>query len=148
MTPEQIAAKFKALDIHDDTAESFVYRPAASRVTRAKVEIVLFRHWAQKRRLLVLNRCANFEFVVDADVLLENSPNNSCGVEASVDTGQIEAMMRQHKLQWNLDYDASIDPLPQKLADAAGYVLFRVRLFGGTLSVIARSFSIKTLKVL
>jgi hypothetical protein len=148
MTPEQIAAKFEALDVHDDTVESMVFRPATSRVARAKVEIVLFRHWKKKRRLLVFNKCANLEFVVDTDVLLGNSPNNTCGLEATADLQQVEGMMRQQKLQWNVEYDATIDPLPPKLAGAADHVLFRVRLFGGTLLVLARGFSIKKMKVL
>jgi|CXWL01.1.fsa_nt_gi hypothetical protein len=146
MTPEQIAAKFEALDVHDDTAESIVLRPATSRATRAKVEIVLFRHWENKRRLLVLNKCANLELMIDTDVLRDNSPNNTCGLEATADVQQIEALIRQHKLQWNVDYEAAIDPLTPKLAGAAGHVLFRVRLFGGTLLVLARTFSIKRLK--
>ena len=145
MTPQQIAGKFQATDAHDDTAEGFAVRPATSRSKGCKVEIVLFRHWENKRRLLVLGNCANVELMLDSNVLFDNCPSNTCALEATADVAEIQTMMQKQKSAWNLTYDESIDPLSPKLAAAASYVLFRVRLFGGTLVVIARSFSIKSM---
>jgi hypothetical protein len=51
--------------------------------------------------------------------------------------------MRKHKRAWNVSYDKSIDPLSAKVASLPALVLFRLRIFGGTLEVIARSFSIR-----
>ncbi len=53
--------------------------------------------------------------------------------------------MKRQKRHWNVSYERSIDPLPKKLLDAEKYVLFRVRVFGGTLNIVARSFSNKRL---
>jgi hypothetical protein len=64
-------------------------------------------------------------------------------LEATSDRLTIEAAMRRHKRSWNVTYQKSIDPLPPKLAASKQYVMFRVRMFGGILEVLARSFAIK-----
>ena len=140
-SPAQIAEKFKALDIHDDTVEGFRFVPAVKRETKAKVEITLYRHWKNKRRVLTFNNCANFQVTLDADVLLGNSPNNACVADASADRNDIATLMRQHKRNWHLSYQRSIDPLQAKLIAAEKYVLFRLHMFGGVLLIVARTFS-------
>jgi len=44
---------------------------------------------------------------------------------------------------WNVSYQRSIDPLPSKLKAANQMVLFRVRLFGGVLSILGRTYTIR-----
>lgn len=144
-TPAQIAEKFNALDAHDDTVERFVFHPAEKRGAKAKVDVTLFRHWLGIRRVLTFTDCRNLDLVVDGDVLRGNAPNNTAVLEATADADQIVAVMRRHRRSWNVSYEKTIDPMPGKLAAAGSSVLFRVRLFGGVLVVVARSFTVKPL---
>lgn len=144
-TPTEIAQRFAAIDAHDDTAEGITFRPAAKRGSKAKVEVVLFRHWRNTRRLVTFTGCANYEVVLDSDVFRDNAPNNTCSFEATAEQGDIEAVIRRQRKAWNVSYERSIDPMPKKLANASKLVLFRIRLFGGILLVVARSFTIKRL---
>lgn len=143
LPPHQIAEKFSAIDAHDDTVEGLCFIPAAKRGKKAKIEVTLFRHWEGKRRLLTFADCANIQLALDADVLLDNAPNNTCVLQATADSKEVAALMRKHKSAWNMSYQKSIDPLNKKLDVADRYVLFRVRAFGGVLQVIARSFSVR-----
>lgn len=145
-TPTQVAEKFNLIDAHDDTVERFVFHPAEKRGAKARVEVTLFRHWLGTRRVLTFTDCRNLDVEVDADVLRGNAPNNTAVLEATADVDEIAALMRRHRRSWNVSYDKTIDPMPDKLAAAGSSVLFRVKLFGGVLVVAARSFNIKRLR--
>lgn len=144
-TPTQIAEKFNLIDVHDDTIEGFVFHPAEKQGSKAKVEVTLFRHWLGTRRMLTFTDCRNLDLLVDGDVLRGNTPNNTAVLEATADVDEIVALMRRHRRSWNVTYDKTIDPMPGKLAAAGSSVLFRVRLFGGVLALVARSFTVKRL---
>lgn len=145
LTPIQIAEKFAAIDAHDDTVEGFSFHPPAKRGSKSKVNVTLFRHWKNTRRLFTFTGCANIEVVVDSDVLKDNAPNNTYSLEATADASEIEAVMRRQKKSWNVSYERSIDPMPGKLTNTSKLVLFRVRLFGGSLIIVARSFTVRRL---
>jgi hypothetical protein len=145
-TTSQIAEKFTRTDIHDDTVEGFAFHPAEKRGAKAKVNVTLFRHWKGSRRLLTFNDCANVEVVIDGDVLRDNAPNNTHSFQGSADPDLVEAAMRKHRRTWNVKYDKSIDPMSTKTSKVGEYVLFKVRLFGGNLLVVARKFTIKQIK--
>jgi hypothetical protein len=125
--------------------EEFRFHPAVKRKSGAEVSVVLFRHWEGTRRELRFKQCGNLEVVVDADVLLGNAPNNSAVLQATADAEEIRRIVKKGRRNWNVRYEKSIDPLPQKLQLAERSVLFRVQLFGGVLQVVARSFAIKRL---
>jgi hypothetical protein len=138
-----IAAVFNNLDVHDDTVEGFAFRPALNRRSLACVEIILCRRWQNMRRKLSFSGCANFEVVIDADVLQDNAPSNTGYLEANANLGDIDLLLKKHKKSWNVEYEKSIDPSTAKSTRARKLVLFRVRLLGGYLLVLARSFTIK-----
>ena len=140
-TPLEIAAKFQSLDVHDDTVEGFSFVPPASHRTSPKVKLILFRHWAGTRRLVTFTGRANYEVVLDSDILKDNAPNNTCSFEASTSPEKMEDLIQRQKKSWNVSYARSLDPMPKKLSDLDKLILFRVRLFGGQLVVLARSFA-------
>ncbi len=142
-SPADIAAKFRSLDVHDDTVEGVTVCPGAKRGGKTVVTLTLFRHWEGTRRLLTLSGCANVAFDLDADVLRDNAPNNTSSLDATADIDKLQALMRTQRKSWNVSYEPTIDPLPLKLTNASKLVLFKVRLFGGNLRVAARSFSLK-----
>jgi len=142
----ETAAKFAAIDAHDDTVEGFVILPPTGRRKQATVEVRLLRHWQDKRRVIRFSNCANIAVAMDIDVLADNWPINAHSLTATADLTEITALMRWQKRSWHVRYEKSIDPLPAKLSAARSYVLFRVRLFGGLLEIVAKSFSIKRLQ--
>ncbi|MEO6687889.1 MAG: hypothetical protein ABIS07_05220 [Dokdonella sp.] len=134
---------FATIDVHDDTVEGVSFHPAIKRGSKSKVTVDLFRRWTNTHRVMTFNDCANVEFVIDSDVLVGNAPNNTSHLEATAEIAEIEALMRRHKRSWNVAYQASIDPMRMKIEQAPKRTLFRVRFFGGTLVVLARSFKIR-----
>ena len=144
-SPALIAEKFNAIDAHDDTLESFLVNPASGRRRKASVEVTLFRHWKNKRRVITFIDTANVELVVDATVLYDNGPSNTAGLSATTDMKELESVIRRHKKTWNVRYDKSLDPTPAKFLSISNLVLFKVRLFGGTALILARSFNIKSI---
>jgi hypothetical protein len=141
--PAETAKRFGALDIHDDTVEGIRFVPAVKRGSKARLEVTLLRHWKNALRVLRFHDCVNFRMDVDTGVLLGNAPNNAAGTSATADVADITALMRQQRRSWNVSYQKSIDPLPDKIASAHSYVLFGVDLFGGKLFVVARSFTLR-----
>ena len=145
-SPEDLAERFRSIDAHDDTVEGFAFHPALRRGGSAEVSVTLFRYWEGKRRELRFKRCANFEVTLDSDVLAGNAPCNTSHLWATADPVAISRVMKRHENEWNVEYEESIHPLPAKLSIADKHVLFQVRVFGGVLTVVATSFTIKALR--
>lgn len=143
VTRVQLVERFERLDVHDDTVEEIRFLPGSKRKRSATVEVSLYRHWEGKHRILRFLGCANHEILLDADTLRDNAPNNTCSAEASISDKEIASRMRRHRRVWNVSYEKSIDPMNTKGAKLPDLVLFRLRMFGGNLEVIARSFSIR-----
>jgi hypothetical protein len=143
LTPTERAERFNSLDIHDDTVQGVLLLPGTKRSERMKLQVTLFRHWENKHRLLTFHDCENIELNLDAMVLAGNAPSNTCGALASSDEERIVKLMKAQRRSWIVTYQRSIDPMPAKLALASKCVLFRVRMFGGTLAVVARSFTMR-----
>ena len=122
-----------------------MFHPALKRGGSAELPVVLYRYWEGKRRELRFKRCANFEIIVDTEVLAGNAPPNTAVLEATANIDAIRQMMRKQKRNWNVAYEKSIDPLLAKVNGADQYVLFTIRLFGGVLNILARSFTNKRL---
>jgi hypothetical protein len=139
----QIVEKFNLIDAHDDTVEDVVIRPALSNRQKTKVEITLFRHWESRRRVVTFVQCANVEMIVDTDILRDNLPNNTDFFYATADVEIVQRLVRRHRQKWNVRYDPAVDPMHEKLSMLPKLILFKVRLFGGYLLVLAKSFTIK-----
>ena len=144
LSSKEIAAAFSKIDVHDDTVENVNFLPAISRRSTAALDVTLFRYWENRRRLIHFGSVANFSINTDAEVLRDNSPNNTACAEASAVVSDIQRFMQSQKPLWNVRYDTR-DPLSAKLASANRYVLFRLRLFGGNIVIVARSFSVRHL---
>jgi hypothetical protein len=142
-TPSSRAERFNSLDVHDDTVEAVQLLPGASRRESTKFQVTLFRRRENKRRLLTFHGCENIQMVVDATVLAGNGPSNTCDASASADPEAIASLMRGQRRFWNVTYQKSIDPMSAKLDRAADLVIFRLRMFGGTLNIVARTFTIR-----
>jgi hypothetical protein len=142
-TPDSRAERFSSLDVHDDTVEAVELVPGRARRESGKLRVTLFRHWENKRRILTFHDCENIQMNVDSKVLADNGPNSTCDAWASADPEAIASLMRSQRRFWNVKYQRSIDPMAAKLSRATDLVLFRVRMFGGTLNVVARTFTVR-----
>jgi len=142
-----IASRFGKLDVHDDVVESVEVIPAKRRGLGCTVQVTLFRPWLRKRRLLRFTNCANVGITIDATVLVDNLFGNTSRAEASTKVSEIRAVMRRHNPFVNVTYERTIDPFPPKLAAAGTFAVFRLYLFGGTLELVAKSFSCRQLTI-
>lgn len=142
-TPGSRAERFSSLDVHDDTVESIQLLPGARRGERTKLQVTLYRHWEKTRRTLTFNNCENIQMNVDATVLAGNGPNNTCEASASADPEEIVSLMRGQRRFWNVSYQQAIDPMRTKMGLASDLVMFRLRMFGGTLNIVARTFTVR-----
>jgi hypothetical protein len=147
-TPDLRAERFSSLDIHDDTVEAVELIPGCTRRDSGKLQVTLFRRWENKRRLLTFHDCENIQMNVDATVLARNGPSNTCDAWASADPEAIASLMNSQRRFWNVKYQKSIDPKAAKVSRASKLVLFRVRMFGGTLNIVARTFTVRRAAVL
>src|SRR5690242_15148549 len=85
----EVAGRFAAIDIHDDTVEKFLILPPTSPHRLATIEITFFRSWEGIRRVLVVSGCRNIRMHVDIDILATNLPYNTLALRAVADTEKI-----------------------------------------------------------
>jgi hypothetical protein len=142
-TPSSRAERFSSLDVHDNTVEAVQLLPGARRGENTKLQVTLYRHWEKTRRILTFQGCENIQMNVDATVLAGNGPSNTCEASASADSEEIASLMRGQRRFWNVTYQKSIDPMPTKMGRASDLVMFRLRMFGGTLNIVARTFTVR-----
>ena len=140
-------SRFVQLDVHDDTLESVCFTPARRRGEATRLRVTLFRAREKRLRSLEFIGCANVQFIVDADVLKDNSPHNTDRVGSSSNLKSIRQLMKRHRAVWGVTYANTVDPLRRKLVAAKQLVLFRVQFFGGRLEVVARSYRVRHLTV-
>lgn len=164
MNPEVQAAEFEAHDFHDSMVEEVRILPATEIGGSSSVEVLFKDQFAEpaEHSLLTIEGCTNISFEVDLDVLAENLFMNVYGLSAVVDVSQIRAMIADQISSWNVRYASdphpalkglapgrlvteAESPLPEKLDNLQSLTMFVIKLFGGHLSVIARSFRVNRL---
>lgn len=140
-----IADRFGDLDFHDDTFVSMSILPSQTRNDGfgSVIEIQLCKHSENTNRLIRFVGCSNLRVAFDFDVLVNNLPPNTAQVEADIDHGRIEQLMRSQKADWGVKYSQKTrTPLERKLECVGELVIFRVQFFGGIVEIIARDFCV------
>jgi len=146
-TPAAIAKRFCDLDFHDNTFTSMKVLPAQTRGDNAGsvVEIQLLQYSEQKKRVVRFSGCANLRVGVDFDVLTNNLPPNTSGVEAHSDTNKMWGLRQSQTRDWGVQYAADMStPLDGKLDVMNEFVCFRVQLCGGVVEIIARQYHVES----
>jgi hypothetical protein len=144
-----IAESFRHLDFHDDTFVGMRVSPPQSRGdnTGAMVEIELLQYSKQKRQVLRFLGCANLRVGVDFDVLADNLPPNTSGVEAHADKDAMWSLMQSQTRDWGVKYTTDMStPLDTKIAVMNELVCFRVQLCGGLVEIIARRYEVENVE--
>jgi len=143
-----IAESFRQLDFHDDTFVSMSVSPAQTRGDTAGsvVEIRLLQYSEKKRRVLRFIGCANLRVGIDFDVLANNLPPNTSGVEAHTDKDTMWGLMQSQTRDWGVKYAADMStPLDRKAQVMNELVCFRVQLCGGVVEIIARRYEVQSI---
>jgi len=146
-TPEAIAASFRELDFHDDTLTALRVSPPqpSGDASRSIVEIQLLQPSEKKLRTVRFSECANLRVAMDFDVLAQNLPPNTSGVDAHTNSNRMRDLIQSQKKDWGVEYASGVmSPLTRKLAATADLVAFRVQFFGGAIDVIARDYEVET----
>jgi len=140
-----IAERFRELDFHDDTFVRMDIVPAQARgdVRGSIIEIQLSRSSSETKRVLQFIGCANLRVGFDFDILANNSPPNTSGVDAHVDRNLMRELMQSQERDWDVGYGRMKSPLDDKLDVMDELVCFRVQFFGGVVEIIAREFLIE-----
>ena len=139
------AARFKELDLHDDTLVEVHITPSRNRQITTRVELVLYRYWEKKTRLLIFQGCANISFQTDFDVLKANHPNNTFRANAWADAARTTKLVMSQRRLWNVTYEPeSSSLLRKKLPTLNKYALFRVQFCGGVMDVVAKRYRVQT----
>ena len=141
---EEIIERFNSYNFHDDTIHAIKIFPATPPRKLSKVEVETSKYYTKKKRFLTLKGCANISLQADFDVLLNNAPPNVEYVQAYGCGITIKEFVERQREIWNVDYTPPIEePIKEKIKSIDKYVLFRIRLFGGILEVVARDFAVK-----
>ncbi len=142
-----VLRKFSQLDFHDDGLLSVRIQPPRTKKNNAVVELELQDYETGVRSILTFRKCGNLRIIMDFDVLADNwfAQTEQANCETSV------ARMRQYVKgqigHWHVKYmppSPKYKPIQKKLAGIAGYRLFIVIFFGGTIEVLARNFELKS----
>lgn len=140
----EVARSFGELDFHDDTFVSMRVLPPQSRGDNAEsvVEIQLLQYSEQTSRVLRFLGCANLRVVIDFDVLADNLPNNTSGLDAHADTTAMWSLMQSQAHDWGVTYRDMPTPLDKKGHVMKELSCFRVQLCGGVVEIIAKQFQV------
>ena len=141
---------------HDATLESIRVVPIRSKREKAQIEVLLSFPHAELMFSLSFRDCCNVSLALDFDVLEDNGSNQTVRFSALKNAVQVQEFMTSQVPLWNMKYSdvrsadpcgftADPSPLAGKLAKAHAFTLYRVRYFGGELSVIAKSHKIRRL---
>ena len=145
-TPKEIADSFRVLDFHDDTFAGMRVLPVQSREndTSSVVEIELLQRSDKKPRVLRFVGCVNLRVAMDFDILADNFPINTSGVDADTNPNRIKNLMESQKRDWTISYASGLTTVfMKKLELLEEFVFFRVQFFGGAVEIVAKMYQVE-----
>jgi hypothetical protein len=140
---QAVIKKFNGLDIHDDDLVSVNVHPPRSRRNSALIEFEFQDDSTGKRQLVSFRGCANVRYLMDFDVLTDNSFAQTDRASSFGDVGRMAKLIRSQMAHWHTQYMPSCpkdQPIRKKLASLDKYVLFRITFFGGIVEILAKNF--------
>lgn len=134
---------------HDNDIRSIKVVPAQKKGGQSSVEISIRDRGEKVDRILKLKECVNLRFVMDFDILSDNtsSAKNSAGQTSNIEIHDcndcIAKLVSQGTNDWNVEYPSREDtPASYKLWKLNEFILVKALFHGGTLEVVARDFEI------
>jgi len=145
-----VAKKFNALDFHDDNLLSARISPVGLGRRGATIELRIEVDTTGEIRVLRFLGCVNCMWNLDFDVLADNERvGNIHGSQAAVDLSAARQFVESMRRHWRTTYvplSRKNHPIRRKLKELRRYTLFRLRFFGGTAELLARSSTLKKLR--
>jgi hypothetical protein len=139
--------KFSRLDFHDDGLMSVTVHSLNSKgANSTKIEIEFRDDSTGARKLLSFGGCGNLRYLMDFDVLTDNRFAQTEKAASISEVGHMQKFVRSQMPHWHVRYmppSPGDKPIKKKLSSIRKYVLFRVTFFGGTIEVLARSFTLR-----
>lgn len=151
-------------NFHDCLLES-VHLLSAQTTGRQSVEVIIKDRHNGKFHTITFIDAGNIALAGDMDVMRDNTRfGNISHSTASADTMQMLKMVQDQRKEWHVEYKNTEDPLRkiipgkeiisrfakheapirEKVTNIGKYVTFHIYFFGGTLTVLARDYIIKT----
>jgi hypothetical protein len=128
------AQRFNNLDLHDDALVSVKIHPPGSLRNSTRIAFGLKDDSTGAIKEVWFRSCANFQFVMDFDVLAANwNFGNTEACSAHNDVPRMRSFVTSHLHHWRTKYEppmARNEPIKKKLESIRGYTLFRLAFFG------------------
>jgi hypothetical protein len=144
--PDSIVEKFNKLDFHDDGLKSVRIHRLNKKANSANVDLEFRDDSTGAAKLLSFRGCGNLRYVMDFDVLAGNWFAQTEKGAAINDAGRMHKFVRAQMPHWHVRYmppSPKDKPIRKKMSSITKYALFRVTFFGGTVEVLARSFTLR-----
>lgn len=141
-----LVEKFNSLDFHDDGLKSVKIHPLNKRASSPSIDLEFRDDATGATKLLSFRGCGNLRYVMDFDVLAANWFAQTEKGAAISDTGRMQKFVRAQIPHWHVTYmppSPKDKPIRKKLSSLRNYALFRVTFFGGTVEVLAKSFTLR-----
>jgi hypothetical protein len=139
-------ARFNKLDFHDDNLASVKIYPPRKRTDTAQIDFQFEDDSTGAMKLVSFHRCANLRYIMDFDVLAANWFAQTKCFAAEDDVNRVKRFVRSQMANWHVKYMPPMPrdkPIRKKLSAIRSYHLFRIDFFGGTVEILAKSFSVK-----
>ena len=141
-----IAEKFNKLDFHDDGLSSIKVHSLDKKKNSVTIDFELRDDSSGATKLLSFRGCGNIRYIMDFDVLASNWFAQTERAASTSDAERMEKFVRTQVPHWRVTHmppSPKDKPIRKKLSSLNDYVLFKLTFFGGTVEVLARSFTLK-----
>jgi hypothetical protein len=138
-----VTKRFNNLDLHDDNLVSVSIHPPHSRKNSARIDLEFQDDASGKRKLLSFRHCANVRYLMDFDVLADNSFAQTDHASSFDDAKRMRKFIRAQMANWHTQYmppTPKDKPIRKKLSSLDKYALFRITFFGGVVEILATNF--------
>lgn len=143
-------------NFHDAKVVSIKLIPAKSNRSKNNLEVLLTYYNYDREFLLTFTNCLNVFASIDFGIP-DCEPCSVDHFSITKDPGTIKRQITDARPHWNLSfadeptdpttsYISEPSPLPQRVLASTGFSHFKFRIFGGILSVIAKSYKVQRLR--
>lgn len=135
----------ESLNLHDDNLVSIKVSLSKGRANTTRIEFLFCADSTGKAKLLSFKHCANFRYIMDFDVLTANWFAQTEMFESEADPTKMRRFVQTQVPHWHVRYmppQPKDKPIREKLSSIRSYSLFRIRFFGGTAEILAKSLSL------
>ncbi|MGH9712236.1 MAG: hypothetical protein ACRD5M_02945 [Candidatus Acidiferrales bacterium] len=143
---DQVTKRFTRLDFHDDNLRLVTIHPPKTRHDTTTMEFEFEDDETGAKKLLSFHSCGNVRFLMDFDVLADNWFAQTKGLHASANAQEMRKIISSQLAHWRTSYMPPLPPdkpVRKKLNSIRKSRKFKIKFFGGTVEILAKSFKLK-----